>query len=315
MRVYRWDLDKTYLQTDFESLRGLLRSATEPAHRKKAVPGAAALMRGLGADPRNRITILSGSPTQMRDVLREKLDMDGVRFDQLVLKNSLRHFRRGEFRAIKGQFGYKLPALLQQRAGLGPATTETLFGDDAEVDALVYAVYADAVAGRLRPAEVSRIMEAAGSYPDHIGAALDALSRLSRAEAVHRIFIRLERPRAPVTFEALGQRVVPVHGWWQAALVLLSDGHITGRAAGAVLDELRTAGADGFEIASLTQDIVRRGFVGVDVVGRVLGDESALGAARAAVERLSELSVPPPLAPPVQAPDYISLVRGWDRNG
>ena len=24
MRVYRWDLDKTYLQTDFESLRGLL---------------------------------------------------------------------------------------------------------------------------------------------------------------------------------------------------------------------------------------------------------------------------------------------------
>ena len=119
MHVYRWDLDKTYLETDFESLRGLVRSATEPAHRKVAVPGAAALMRALGAEPRNRITILSGSPTQMRDVLARKLRLDGVRYDELVLKDSLGHFRRGQFRAIKGQFGYKLPVLLQQRAGLG----------------------------------------------------------------------------------------------------------------------------------------------------------------------------------------------------
>lgn len=315
MRVYRWDLDKTYLQTDFESLRGLLRSATEPAHHKESVPGAAALMRALGADPRNRITIVSGSPTQMRDVLKEKLQLDGVRFDQLVLKDSLRHFRRGEFRAIKGQFGYKLPVLLRQRAGLGRAMTETLFGDDAEVDALVYAVYADAVAGRLRPAEVSRIMEAAGAYPDHIEAALDALTRLSRAEAVHRIFIRLERPRAPEAFAALGRRVVPVHSWWQAALVLLADGHITGRAAGAVLAELVASGADGFTIASLTQDIVLRGFVSADILDGIEGTRDWLDPALQALQRLPERPALAPLSPPVQAPDYISLVRGWDRHG
>jgi hypothetical protein len=315
MRVYRWDLDKTYLQTDFESLRGLLRSATEPAHHKEAVPGAAALMRALGADPRNRITIVSGSPTQMREVLIEKLRLDGVRFEELVLKDSLRHFRRGEFRAIKGQFGYKLPVLLRQRAGLGRATSETLFGDDAEVDALVYAVYADAVAGRLRPAQVSRIMEAAGAYPDHIEAAMDALTRLSRAEAVHRIFIRLERPRAPGAFAALGRRVVPVHGWWQAALVLLADGHISGRAAAAVLAERVAAGADAFEIAALTQDIVRRGFVGVSTVASVEDPRGWLDEARRALSHLPDLEEPPVLTPPVQAPDYISLVRGWDRHG
>ena len=205
--------------------------------------------------------------------------------------------------------------LLRQRAGLGRATTETLFGDDAEVDALVYAVYADAVAGRLRPAEVSRIMEAAGAYPDHIDAALAALTLLSQAEAVHRIFIRLERPRAPGAFAALGRRVVPVHGWWQAALVLLADGHISGRAAGAVLAELVAAGADGFEVAALTQDIVRRGFVGGEILSGIEGARDWLEPARRVIEHLPPQPVPPELAPPVQAPDYISLVRGWDRHG
>ena len=31
LRVYRWDLDKTYLLTDFDSLRGIVRTAMEPA--------------------------------------------------------------------------------------------------------------------------------------------------------------------------------------------------------------------------------------------------------------------------------------------
>ena len=34
--------------------------------------------------------------------------------------------------------GYKLPRLLQQQVGVGASVQETLFGDDSEVDALVY---------------------------------------------------------------------------------------------------------------------------------------------------------------------------------
>ena len=45
--VYRWDLDKTYLKTDFDTLRDLVRSAFERAEAKRAVPGAAALLREL----------------------------------------------------------------------------------------------------------------------------------------------------------------------------------------------------------------------------------------------------------------------------
>ena len=50
--VYRWDLDKTYLRTEFDSIRDLLRTAVEPATRKRTVPGASVLLRELRATAR-----------------------------------------------------------------------------------------------------------------------------------------------------------------------------------------------------------------------------------------------------------------------
>lgn len=230
MRVYRWDLDKTYLHTDFESVRGLVRSAMESARDKRAVPGATALLRELSRERpgwRPRIVLLSGSPTQMRPVLEAKLRMDGIRFDEFRLKDNLSNLKRGRIRAVRDQFGYKLPALLAGRVGMGEAVRETLFGDDAEADALVYSVYADAIAGRVSPVELSRVMEAAGAYADDIVEALAALRQISRADAVDRIFIRLDRGVERRDFEALGSRVIPVATWFEAATVLVAAGEIT----------------------------------------------------------------------------------------
>ena len=39
--IYRWDLDKTYLQTEFDTIRQLVRTAFQKAHEKKAVRCAA----------------------------------------------------------------------------------------------------------------------------------------------------------------------------------------------------------------------------------------------------------------------------------
>src|SRR5262249_3822994 len=62
--IFRWDLDKTYLRTDFDSFRGLIKAAMEKPAEKRAVPGAPALLRALraagGAD--HRICIITGSP-------------------------------------------------------------------------------------------------------------------------------------------------------------------------------------------------------------------------------------------------------------
>ena len=79
MHIYRWDLDRTYLDTEIDSVRGLLRTALESAGEKKVIPGADALLRSLiRHDPDAMVCILSGSPRQMRGVLREKLALDGI---------------------------------------------------------------------------------------------------------------------------------------------------------------------------------------------------------------------------------------------
>ena len=50
--VYRWDLDKTYLESDFESLRKIMRVPFERAEDKIVEPGVVALMRALRASAR-----------------------------------------------------------------------------------------------------------------------------------------------------------------------------------------------------------------------------------------------------------------------
>ena len=112
-RIYRWDLDKTYLKTDFDTLRQLVRTALQSADQKVTVPGAAALIRELRERGDSKLCIVSGSPKQMRSVLEEKLKLDGVEWDELILKDNVRNVLRGRFRALKGQVGYKLPALLE----------------------------------------------------------------------------------------------------------------------------------------------------------------------------------------------------------
>jgi hypothetical protein len=309
MQVYRWDLDKTYLLTDFDSVRGLVRSALEPARAKRAVPGAPALLRELAREKpgwRPRICILSGSPTQMRAVLEQKLRMDGVRFDEFILKDNLDNLKRGRIRAVRGQFGYKLPLLIRGRVGLGAAVRESLFGDDAEVDALVYSVYADAIAGRIGPTELSRVLVAAGAYPDHIVEALAALRQVALADAVDRIFIRLDRGRPLTTFEPLGTRVVPVRSWFEAALVLYAAGELDADGVGRVR---ASVAAPDRELVASFEDVLTRGLVQADAMARLLGQvtpDPMWGEAEQALKR-----GPFPFRPPGPPPgvDYLDVLR------
>ena len=108
--------------------------------------------------------------------LEEKLALDGVRADRFILKDNLGNIRKGRLRAVRAQVGYKLPHLLADRADLDVAATETLFGDDSETDAVIYAVYAEVVAGRLGAAEVERLLKRSRAYPDAIETFYDRLT-------------------------------------------------------------------------------------------------------------------------------------------
>jgi hypothetical protein len=256
--TFRWDLDKTYLRTEFDSLVDLARSAVEDAADKQAYPGATALLRALRQDG-HRICIVSGSPTQMRQVLAAKLALDGIAYDEFILKNNLKNLLRGRFRSLRAQIPYKLPAMLQSRIGAA-ADAETLFGDDAEADAIIYCLYADLIAGRVSLQDLERVLIASRAYDDDALRILDLARRVPKHDAVNRLFIHLDRRSAPVGFRHYGPRLVPVFNYFQAALVLYGDRILTARQV--IFVALEMLDSRQFELGHLAtsvQDVIRRG--------------------------------------------------------
>lgn len=297
MHVYRWDLDRTYLDTEIHSVRGLVRAALEHASDKKTVPGAAALLKAVVAhDPEARIYILSGSPTQMRAVLEQKLALDGVRVDGLVLKDNLGNLRRGRLRAVRAQIGYKLPQLLEDRVGTPAGADEMLFGDDSETDALIYATYAALLAGRIDREVLIKVLTVGGAYPDAIERALAAAGRITHADVVKDIFIRIDRGVPVATFRLLGPSVSPVFSWFQAALVLAARGRLPHSA----LPDIAAASGDPDAISGLVVDAVRRGLVDADTALSALdaGEMAPIAASvRKVVGRMGVVTLPGPSEP------------------
>ena len=260
--IFRWDLDKTYLRTDFSSFRALLKTAFEGAEKKQNVPGTAALLREIRAAGKHGIFFISGSPREMRKVLERKLEMDGVSVDGLVLKPNLQNLLRGRFRALREQVGYKLPTLLESRAEVEGPVPETCFGDDAEADAFVYSLYADLLGGRVSADLVEEVLRRAGAYPDAIGRTV-ALARAVRThDAVRRIFIHLDGRSPPARFSRYGTRVVPIYNYFQVAVVLFADGVLGSGALTRVAKEMVDQyGYELGELANSLQDLVRRGYL------------------------------------------------------
>ena len=319
-RIYRWDLDKTYLKTEFDTWRQLVRTALQKAADKVAVPGAAALIRELRAGSDCRVCIVSGSPRQMRSVLEEKLKLDGVQWDELILKDNVKNLLRGRFRALRGQVGYKLPALLESRAGAPLEAEEVLFGDDAEADAFIYSLYADMVARRVDRQVVEQVLEHAQVYPDDTARVWAAWERIGQADPVRRIFIHLDRLTPPGRFAPYGPRVVPIFNYFQAALVLMADGLLTApQVIRVAVEMVQTAGYNLLTLSNSFQDLLRRGLplhqVAVPLVAALEGGPQRLLHAMRPVpdivaaftKRLAVLGATPP-PPPVVQIDYLSLL-------
>lgn len=308
MRIFRWDLDRTYLDTDIHSVRGMLRTALETAADKRTVPGAAPLLRGLvSSHPDCRVAILSGSPEQLRQVLEEKLNLDGIPVDSLTLKDNLGNITRGRWRAIRGQLGYKLPALLEARRRTSPETRESLFGDNSEVDAAIYVLYAEALAGLIDARTMRRVLRKGGAYDDQVARSLEALHALPKADAVDDIFIHLDRGHTSSDYDLLGRRVTPVHSWVQAAMVLVVRGRLHAHLLPAVADSCVGPQAPPERIAALVQDAVRRHLLAMDEARALLEQLPDTPRWQLALRFLDHLDQPPPDTRR-EAPDYAAFL-------
>jgi hypothetical protein len=227
--VCRWDLDKTYLKSEFETFRELVRIPFEKAEDKVAAPGVAALIRALRdtatrREESIRVYFISASPPQIGRAIRQKLALDGVEYDGIVFKDQLHRIMRGKFRHLREQVGYKLTELLKARRNDLPETREYLFGDDWESDPLIYSLYADVLAGRVAPPDLRTILERIRVDRPLVEQAVHLAETVEHVDAVRRIFINLEKRTPTGTFHSYGQRLVPAFNYFQTAACLYQDG-------------------------------------------------------------------------------------------
>ncbi|MAA77747.1 MAG: hypothetical protein CL916_00690, partial [Deltaproteobacteria bacterium] len=205
--VVRSDVDMTYLFTDFHSFSAMRKLLKMPAHKRETLEGMEriyTLLRDKDGDNRP-LSFISGSPVFFTRVLENKMKLDGVMHDEIVLKPFKKLFSSGTINPIpliKEQVGYKLHALMRLRQNIPPHSKEVLLGDDTEADPIIYAIYTSLVRkeiskeeffAELERLDVSRywkrkIKKEWGLFQESLGAQADILvvyihqTKESRAE-------------------------------------------------------------------------------------------------------------------------------------
>jgi hypothetical protein len=255
-----WDIDKTYLDTRFSSLRGLLGIPFDMAIDKRAEPGAVALLRGLrrGGGPDNALVplyFLSGSPRELRGVLERKMTLDDVQYDGIAFKDHLGLLKAGRPGAIKEQVGYKLKCLLALRSELPMGARFLLFGDDVERDLEAFLLFGQVCAG-LRGNALRDALVAHGVKKPEQDDVIGISSSLSvSADPVAQVFIHEVRGGR---VERADPRVYAAGSFFQHALVLRALGKLTDRALDAVQHDVRQTGTSAQQVAVMIEDAVAR---------------------------------------------------------
>lgn len=144
--VVRSDVDMTYLFTDFHSFSAMRKLLKLSAYQRETLDGMEQVYEILrDKKGENRpLSFISGSPVFFKRVLENKMQLDGVLHDELVLKPFKKLFSSGTINPIpliKEQVGYKLHALMRLRQNIPPQSKEVLLGDDTEADPIIYALY------------------------------------------------------------------------------------------------------------------------------------------------------------------------------
>ncbi len=326
--IYLWDLDKTYLVSHFESLRGLLRVPFESGADKIAVPGAVPLIKGLHRTGRRSLQpvalhFLSASPPQIGNAIREKLAMDGIEYDGITFKNQVGNLVRGRFNALLEQIGYKTQKLLEHARDVPAGATEYLFGDDWESDPFIYSLYADIVARRVGPELALEVLDVAGVHRQHSRAVRSLLAEPLPRFRVGGVFILRQRPLPAQSLSAFGRRLVWFDDYFQCALRLYGAGLLD---VGGVVDVARDIGLPPSELAASfaaadAHRTVGRGRVGsarrrLVAAGMMLPVARGGWFARGASGVRRTLGQPTePLGGASALPDYVALARQWSYRG
>jgi hypothetical protein len=140
------DLDKTYLETEFESWIKMAKIPFESPHDKITVPGASEVLQltRWGGNPVERnspnsgIHFVSSSPPQLRLALDGKLTLDHLEWSSDTFKNQTYNLRMGRIDLLRDHIAYKTKAILDVATKLPDGCRVFMIGDNAEYDSFVY---------------------------------------------------------------------------------------------------------------------------------------------------------------------------------
>ncbi|MEZ0231099.1 MAG: phosphatase domain-containing protein [Planctomycetota bacterium] len=264
---YLWDIDNTYLMTEWSSIRDLLRIRFEGALDKRPVAGAPELLQALrrgatASGERRPIYFVSASPETMRPVLEKRMLLDGVEQDGATFRDLWTGaLQMPHLRHIRDVYGYKIAALLLYRLESSPRARETLFGDDREHDPEVYVLYARVCGGAMRGKQLEEVLAARNVRRPDIAYISTLASELPEHDPVERIVIRRIKPveRAPgdepgeaaktSPFDAQDNRVHLVSDYAESAAILFGAGLMDARGFARVYTAVR--GESGRDVEKL----------------------------------------------------------------
>lgn len=236
--AYIWDIDKTWLDTRFSQLKGMLKIPFEFAVDKQALPGTTNLLHALRQGPSERehrpLYFITASPPFIRKAIERKMLIDGIEFDGITYKDQVEVFRRREFGSLKEHTAFKLGALLLLARGFPIGTQVYMFGDDAERDALLYCMFADICAGRLRGEALVRAQVGMGALQHYAEEVASLAEEMPARELVRGIHIHMVCEPDGGRIREYGANVVGYASAGAVAKFLVERGLISARGRGLV---------------------------------------------------------------------------------
>ncbi len=275
--TYIWDLDKTYLDTKFESVKGLIRAAMEQGSQKKNIPGTGELVRNIKVFHEESmktpfaIYFITASPPQIETKINEKLHFDDIHPNGIFFKDNMQNLKPKRLWRLTKQVGFKLQSLLQLRLRLSENVKQVLWGDDSESDAVIYSLYSDICAQRLTQEQIQKILKFYHVTGKQVDTIMGLAASIPKSDPVEKIYINLEIDTDSEYYIKFGRRILPTYNSLQTALDLFQDGRLLKENVAAVAHKLLTQ----FEFTSdelekSFDDLIRRQVLGKDTVSVIL---------------------------------------------
>lgn len=276
--VYVWDLDKTYLDTSWGSLKELWRTALEKAFQKRNVPGTGSLVRAFKTSWQEEkgsrafpIYFITASPPQIEGKIREKLELDEILPLGAFFKDNLKNLKPSRLWRLTQQVGFKLQSLLQLRCRLKDDVRQVLWGDDSESDAIIYSLYSDICSRRWSEKELLSILRGLHVIGEQTETILDLQDQVPVGDPVEKIYINLATDTDPEYYLKFGRRMVPTYNTFQAALDLLQDGRLKhDQVIRVAQDMVMNYGFTSEELESSFDNLVRRQLLSQECVQEIL---------------------------------------------